>query len=212
MRAMLRIMLSLLCLAPLYAGAADGGRSWRFRVWLDDREIGYHEFTLERRGGLDFIEIQARFQVRLLFLTLYAYEHVNNEVWEGECLNRLESRTDADGKQFQVSGERHRDRFIIDRGVEVYELPGCVKTFSYWDPGFLNERKLLNAQNGEWVDVEVGEPEIDRLNIRGQEVEAMRYRLHAGDLVLDLWYSADHDWLALESETAEGRLLRYELL
>ena len=35
--------------------------------------------------------------------------------------------------------------------------------------------------------------------------------LAAGDLKLDLWYSADRQWLALESEVRGGRKLRYVL-
>ena len=36
------------------------------------------------------------------------------------------------------------------------------------------------------------------------------FRLEAGDLRLELWYSEDKEWLALESEVAGGRTLRYE--
>ena len=47
---------------------------------------------------------------------------------------------------------------------------------------------------------------------RGEQRAAYRYRLAAGELRLDLWYSADREWLALESEVRGGRKLRYELM
>ena len=46
--------------------------------------------------------------------------------------------------------------------------------------------------------------------VGGEELPSLRYRLEAGDLRLELWYSEDKEWLALESEVAGGRTLRYE--
>lgn len=209
---MRRLAVGLSCLAFLCADAVAGDQTWRFRVWLGDKEIGYHEFTLERQAGRDVLRSEARFEVRLLFVTLYAYQHDNREVWEGGCLSRIESRTDANGELFQVRGERHDDRFLVGDGDARQALPACVKTFAYWNPDFLTERRLLNSQNGEWVEIDVSAPVSDSLVVRGQETDAERYRLESGDVTLDLWYSSDREWLALETETEGGRRLRYELL
>jgi hypothetical protein len=42
-------------------------------------------------------------------------------------------------------------------------------------------------------------------------VEAQAWRIKARDMQIDLWYSEDNQWLALQSPTEGGRLLRYEL-
>jgi hypothetical protein len=41
---------------------------------------------------------------------------------------------------------------------------------------------------------------------------AYRYLLGAGELQIELWYSENKEWLALETEARGGRRLRYELL
>jgi hypothetical protein len=42
-------------------------------------------------------------------------------------------------------------------------------------------------------------------------VHAQRYHLHGPEMEIDLWYSAQGDWLALESLTRKGRRVRYVL-
>ena len=85
-------------------------------------------------------------------------------------------------------------------------------SFAYWNPAFLDQGQLLNTQNGEFLDVEISQPVAEPLTVRGEPQAAYRYRLEAGELQLDLWYSANRKWLALESEVRGGRKLRYELL
>ena len=86
-----------------------------------------------------------------------------------------------------------------------------IKTFAYWDPDFLNETTLLNSQTGEVIAVDSEFLGKETLNHRGNEIIARRYRLHGEDLQIDLWYSLEDHWLALESLTESGRVIRYAL-
>ena len=47
--------------------------------------------------------------------------------------------------------------------------------------------------------------------VRGGRVMARRYRIDGAGNPIDLWYSANDEWLALESAVAGGRRLRYTL-
>ena len=49
------------------------------------------------------------------------------------------------------------------------------------------------------------------LEVRGQAVEATRFKLTAYEIDLTLWYSSDDEWLALESVAKGGHIIRYEL-
>ena len=51
----------------------------------------------------------------------------------------------------------------------------------------------------------------DTLRHNGEDVVARHYRLHGKDLQIDLWYSVDDHWLALESLTESGRVVRYAI-
>jgi hypothetical protein len=49
------------------------------------------------------------------------------------------------------------------------------------------------------------------LEVRGQTVDATRFKLTANEIDLTLWYSQDDEWLALESIAKGGHIIRYEL-
>lgn len=225
MRLRIRPALLLVALAAPFTGAVAGGAerhagmtavepdaAWRFRVYLDDREIGYHHFFLDGADGQRQMRSVAVFEYRLMFLTLYEYEHENRETWSGDCLQSIESRTDANGTPYAVEGRREDGAFRVEGSAGETRLSGCVMSFAYWNPAFLEQEYLLNAQNGEYLPVEISPPITDSVEVRGERRRAYRYRLEAGELSLRLWYSTDKEWLALESDVGGGRTLRYELI
>ena len=202
--------------ASAFAGSPETGehdvsQEWNFRVYLDDAEIGYHNYTLIDRGDRQKLVTEAEFKVKFLFITAYRYEHTNEETWQGECLQQISSQTDANGKEFVVRGAKNGDEFAVTTNDEQKELPGCVKTFAYWNPEILDEPALMNSQTGEILPVSVTPVAEEVLEVRGESIPARRYKLTARNMELDIWYSSDDRWLALESTVKGGRKLRYEL-
>ena len=203
------LMIASLALS-LSVMAAD--QEWRFQVYLDDKKIGTHDFVLQELDNQRKLLSEANFEYRLMFVKLYGYEHENTETWSGDCLTGIESTTDANGKPFQVSGSLQGDRFMLSGTAGEAELPSCNMSFAYWNPVFLQQERLINVQNGEIHDIEVSEPELVQIEVRGVMQPAYRYLLDAGELKIELWYSEDNEWLALETEARGGRRLRYQLL
>ena len=77
--------------APAASQAGDAG-SWRFRVYLDDQEIGYHHFHLAGNGEHRQLRSEARFEYRLLFLKLFSVtspEHFVCQIAPPALLARL---------------------------------------------------------------------------------------------------------------------------
>jgi hypothetical protein len=180
-------------LAPGQAATADAvTREWRFNVSLDGKPIGEHRFVLRDAGAARELTSEARFRVRVLFFDAYRYDHHARETWRGDCLQQLNAHTEINSK-----------RTVVD--VTPLE---CVQTFAYWNPSILRAGRLLNPQTGEYVSVEIRDLGSD--DVAGQP--ATRFRLIGSGrtpMEIDLWYSPARDWLALESRTPEGRLLRY---
>ena len=194
--------------------AADAAsREWHFRVTLDGRAIGDHRFTLSEEGAMRRIVSEAQFRVRILFVDAYRYRHRAEEQWRGECLERLEAATDDDGKKSIVQGEQSGDSFELKRAAATTKLGECVQTFAYWNPKILEAQRLLNPQTGEYVPIQVLAIGAEPL---AGHASANRYRLIGREggkrLEIDVWYSDDRDWLALESLTPEGHRLRYARL
>lgn len=184
---------------------------WKFAVYLDDSQIGHHIFQLAKREDSWLMTAEADFEVKFLVFTAYRYQHSNREVWRDSCLQEIESSTNANGTEFSVSGARDDSGFTMETDRFRDDLGDCVKTFAYWNPEFLKESRLLNSQTGELLPIRVDPAVEEVLTIKGRETPAMRYHLVAKGMELDIWYSTDRRWLALESKTKGGRKLRYEL-
>ena len=205
------VSLTMVLVAAPFTLLAEIEDSWQFKVFLDDREIGFHHFYLDGSGETRELRSEAEFDYKFMFISLFEYEHENRELWRGNCLQRIESRTNSNGEPFQVDGEQLSDGFVVEDGDGENVLPQCVMSFAYWNPEFLKQEQLLNTQNGAFEAVEISPPVFEELEVRGEKRPSYRYRLAAGDLNLDLWYSTQDEWLALESEVSGGRKLRYVL-
>ncbi|MBC7802452.1 MAG: hypothetical protein H7Y16_01135 [Candidatus Parcubacteria bacterium] len=183
-------------LAPFTAALAET-RAWHFRVFLDEREIGYHRFTLSGEGEARELRSEARFQVRVLGFTAYRYVHEASERWQAGCLRSLASSTDDNGEPVAVD-------WRAEPGV-------CAMSFAYWNPKILQGGPLLNAQTGKLEPVTVTPRGEETIELRGRPALAQRYRLSGQRLAIDLWF-ANREWVALESEAQGGRRLRYRLI
>lgn len=190
--------------------ASTATEQWRFTVYLDGKKIGYHNFTLAPTAQGKQLTSEARFTVRLLKIPVYRYSHDAVELWDGPCLERIEANTDDNGEQLSLRGQASGDNFMVSTASTPETLSGCVMSFAYWDSRILRANRLLNAQNGEYLQVQVSDLGADPLRLADDEVTARRYRLQGKDVLIDLWYSDDRDWLALQSKTPSGRTLYYE--
>lgn len=185
--------------------------NWDFDVYLDEKKVGTHLFTVSEADGVKHVQSEANFKVKILFISAYRYEHRAAERWTDNCLEEFDASTNTNGNRIQVSGAQIGAGFFVDRGDKPVELSECVMTFAYWNPDFLDQPRLLNPQTGEYLDVYVEQVGEETLEVRGQPVAATRFKLTANEIDLTLWYSLDDEWLALESVAKGGRMIRYEL-
>lgn len=210
MNARVLLALASLCSGPVplaFANTAD--REWRFEVFLDDKPIGYHHFRLSSGGGTQHLRSEASFRVKVLGLTLYTYVHRSLELWQDNCLQRIDASTDDNGSDFRVSGVRSGEQLLVESRSGTTGLAGCVVTFAYWNPAILRQQHLLNVQTGEYLPVRVDRLGKASLQVGGHPVPAVHYRIATGEGDIEIWYSRDDDWLGLRSSTRGGRELRY---
>jgi hypothetical protein len=198
-------------LALSCAAAVANPKKWEFQVFLDDTAIGHHHFVVNDKGAERELTTDARFDVKVLFINAYRYVHDASERWRGNCLASLNARTDDNGKPSAVQADQQGERVSVvsPRGREA--LDGCVMSFAYWNPEILRQTRLLNSQTGQYEAVTIAAMGEEKITVRGAPVQAKRYRITGPKNPIDLWYSADNSWLALQSTLDGGRRLRYLL-
>jgi hypothetical protein len=191
--------------------ADNATRNWNFRVYLNQDPIGYHNFSLSAHGDTRELESVAHYQVKILFINAYHYDHRASETWSGNCLQHLESSSDDDGTAYAVHGQGDEHAFDVDAPKGRYSVTGCAMSFAYWNPVMLQQTHLINPETGENVAVTITRVGGESIQVHGAPVSAQHYHLHSDKLEIDLWYSEQGEWLALESPQEKGRRLRYVL-
>lgn len=193
--------------APLAVHAND----WNFSVFLDEKPIGEHRFSLAGPADARKVVSEAAFNVKLLGLTVYRYRHRAVESWRGDCLAGLDATTDDDGKASRVRAEAEGDGLAVVTDAGTQALKGCVMSFAYWNPAIQRQARLLNAQTGRSESVQVRAAGGGMLDVRGRRVAGTRWRIEGPAQPIDVWYSAEGEWLGLDSTVDGGRKLSYRL-
>jgi len=202
-------MKKLLCAIFLVISNFAYAEVWEFDVVLNDKVIGQHTFIYEDEKT----ESNANFKFEYLFMD-FIYQHKSSETWQGNCLKTISSRTDDDGDMYDVSGYMEANQFMVTTNNKTSELPLCVMTFAYGNPKILDQKKLMNAQNGEYLDVDIQFLREENHMVKGKDILTDLWQIKAkvddGDLLVYLWYDKNMNWVSLKSQTPIGDM-QYKL-
>ena len=181
-------------------------QEWNFDALLNDKIIGQHTFIYEDEKTTS----NANFKFEYLFMD-FIYQHKSTETWQGDCLKTILSKTDDDGDLYEVSGHIGTDQFLVITNNKAAELPSCVMTFAYGNPKILDQKKLMNSQNGEYLDVDIQFLRQENHMVKGKDILTNLWQIEAnsdnGDLLIHLWYDKNMNWVSLKSQTPIGDML-----
>ena len=179
---------------------------WNFDAVLNDKVIGQHTFIYEDEKTIS----NANFKFEYLFMD-FIYQHKSTETWQEDCLKTISSKTDDDGDLYEVSGHIGTDRFLVTTNNKTSELPSCVMTFAYGNPKILEQKKLMNSQSGEYLDVDIQFIREENHIVKGEDILTDLWQIEAniddGDLLIHLWYDKNMNWVSLKSQTPIGDML-----
>ena len=202
-------MKKLLCAIFLVISNFAYAEVWEFDAVLNDKVIGQHTFIY----GDEKTVSDANFKFEYLFMD-FIYQHKSSETWQGNCLKTISSRTDDDGDMYDVSGYMEANQFMVTTNNKTSELPLCVMTFAYGNPKILDQKKLMNAQNGEYMDVDIQFLREENHMVKGKDILTDLWQIEAkgddGDLLVYLWYDKNMNWVSLKSQTPIGDM-QYKL-
>jgi hypothetical protein len=84
-------------------------------------------------------------------------------------------------------------------------------TFAYGNPKILEQKKLMNSQSGEYLDVDIQFIREENHIVKGEDILTDLWRIEAniddGDLLIHLWYDKNMNWVSLKSQTPIGDML-----
>ena len=187
-------------------------QTYDFKVFLGKNEIGRQRFDISSEGDRTQVRVDAQFTVKFLYITVYTYRHTNVETWEGTCLREIRAETDDNGDSFFVHGIFRNGQLQVQTQAGNWISEGCIKTFAYWNPEWIKGERLLNSQTGEHQPVSILAVGEETIPVQGVPTRAIHRRIVTDKFAVDLWYTLNGRWVALQSTTKKGDTLRYTLL
>jgi hypothetical protein len=202
------ILIAVVLLSGSLSATPAFAREWHFDVSVDGLPIGTHDLIVHENGNARSVQSDMRYGVALLGVS---YKQHAEETWQGDCLTRIDTRTEEKGRVTTVAGRLEAGGFVITgpRGQE--QLAPCVMSFAYWNPRVLRQTHLVNSQTGAWTAVTVHGLGTESLDMRGTSRAASHYRIDTERNRIELWYSPEGEWLSLRSTTRDGHVLSYRL-
>ena len=186
-------------------------QTYDFKVFLGKDEIGRQRFDVSSEGDRTQVRVDAQFKVNFLYITVYTYRHNNVETWEGTCLREIHAETDDNGDSFFVNGIFRNGQLQVQTQAGNWIGEGCIKTFAYWNPEWIKGERLLNSQTGEHQPVSILVVGEETITVQGVPTRAIHRRIVTDKFAVDLWYTLNGRWVALQSTTKKGDTLRYTL-
>ena len=204
---------SVLILALTLFSSSLMAQEWAFDVYLDKSKIGKHTFTYAN----NLLTSRAKFNVKVLFINAYKYDHTSKERWQDDCLEGIEVNTIEDKLTTKVNGKKTSVGFEVSDGKSNQTLPACTMTFAYWNPKILSQSKLLNPQNADYLDTHFEKQANESIMVKGKPTDTTHYKLTGSlngknKLNIELWYNQKNEWVALKSITPEGYNIIYKLI
>jgi hypothetical protein len=213
-----QVLSALVLCMPAVGAAADAAAPaqtvWTFKALLDGKPIGQHQFTLSAASTPDAGErslvSEASYAVRFLGITVYRYTHRAVERWRGDCLAALSADTDDRGERTSVRAAQRGGAFEVTAPA-AHSTTGCVMSIAYWNPALRSQQRLINAQTGRIEAVTVASIGVSVVDVDGRATPAQGWRISGLPQPIDVWYSAQGEWIALDTTVEGGRKLSYRL-
>ncbi|MBT6593008.1 MAG: hypothetical protein HOO18_03545 [Porticoccaceae bacterium] len=174
-----------------------------FDVFLNDREVGQHQFELLQRGESTEVSSTMALDFKVFKIKRVKYLHQANEIWQSGCLVSLQSETEKQGNAFAIEASTDQTGLVVQRPDETETLTGCVRGFAYWNSQWLRGENLLNAETGINVPVDISSQVSEKDSITHIKIVLPK-------VDIDLQYDAAGEWLSLETELLIGGTLRYQ--
>jgi hypothetical protein len=203
------VMLTCLAMWSFADASENNAQQLKFKVFLDDDEIGFHKHTVSPIDGGEAVSIEASFNIEIFFINVFSYRHQADEVWQQGCLVSLNSTTTENSNREFVKSSVVEGALQVESVEHNTRLTSCVSSFAYWDVTRLQAEYLLNSQTGEYVPAELTALGEASFKFSNNTSAATQYRLFAEDAFIDLWYDDNNVWIALQTEVKGGRVLTY---
>jgi hypothetical protein len=215
MRWAIGIVLAGVALAAAHNAMAvatgGAGDQLAFTVTRNGAPIGSQVYHIDRQGRRVVVDIQTDIDFRLFWVPVYRFRHESREIWDGDRLVRMVSKTDDNGDPIALDVTTDGGVLKVGGDAAQVEVDPTAVPASLWNPVVVERERLLDTVNGTVLATKVAFLGEEVLTVAGRQIQARRYKL-SGDYSRDLWYDAGNGSLVrVLFEARDGSEVEYVL-
>ena len=183
-----------------------------FKVFRKGTHIGMHTIQFASSGEGLAVTSRLELTVKVAFITAYSYEQTGRDEWKDDVLVRTRIETHDDGKDTIVVAEVRDGQLAVEGPTGNYTTPlGAMTDLSFWNEAITRGQPVIDSQTAELIKIAVEPGTHERIELRGQMVEARRFAMAATKgRSGTVWYD-DAGNLVKAIVLTRGETLDYEL-
>ena len=181
-----------------------------FTARRTEGELGYHRVTFEQASERLVVTTEIMFRVRLGFIPVFRFTHQSQEIWSGGRLISMESQTDDNGDEYQVSAQATASGLRVTGSGGNYTAPADTMPGSYWNIEMLDRQEVLHTHRGEITPIDTEFLGNEIIAAGPRQIAARHHRVIGPTLEIDVWYNDADQWVKLAVEL-RGSRLEYDL-
>jgi Family of unknown function (DUF6134) len=140
----------------------------RFTVMRGRSKIGIHTVEFRPRPAGLAVNTVIDLAVRVVFITVFRYQHECEDLWASGQLVSLRSRTNEDGKRYAVEAMAEPDGIrVVGPGGPLVVGSRLLTSNSLWDPLLVDQQRLIDAQHGGEIGLVVHRRGAESLMLAG---------------------------------------------
>lgn len=183
----------------------------RFSVRYKRIRIGTHTVSYSSATGETRVKTEINLEVKVAFITAYAFSHRSEEAWRAGRLMSLNSDTVEHGETLHVEGAATPQGFrIVSKGGPFIASAATLTSNSLWTPAMLEQTTVVDAQRGGVIGVSAHKLAEEPIEIPGGQVQATRYSFITPYYAGSVWYDKANMWVHGEFER-DGSKVQYQL-
>ena len=183
----------------------------RFSVRYKGIKIGSHTVSYSSATGETRVKTDISLEVKVAFLTAYAFSHRSEEAWRAGRLISLNSDTVEHGETLHVEGAATPQGFrIVSKGGPFIASAATLTSNSLWSPAMLEQTTVVDAQRGGVIGVSSRKLAEEPIEIPGGQVQTTRYTFITPYYAGSVWYDKANMWVHGEFER-DGSKVQYQL-
>ena len=182
----------------------------RFSVLYKGIRIGTHTISYSSATGETRVNTDIHLEVKLAFVTAYAFSHRSEETWRAGRLTSLTGETAEHGETLHVEGAATPQGFrVVSKSGPFIASAATLTSNSLWTPAMLEQATGVDAQRGGIIGVSARRVSDEQIVIAGGTVQATRYTFVTPYYAGAVWYDKANLWVGAEFER-DGSKVQYQ--